>query len=245
MNLSLETTRAGPSESSPSETPSTYAISNGWHETPWPVQKVVLLVLEIASIYLATTILVIGSSVFIPLTSRNFYTIVTGPILEEVCFRGIMQNGIRLGQTAWNWRRGQEPTQAQLAFRVRITALTFGAIHLLNPGALSNRIFQSVAAGIGGVAYGYLAEITGTLATTILLHGLHNGLCVAGHMATASQLHLVALIFLLELSNHYVVHHGGYLSTFRHLTFQINTWTDRVIDCFPSFQAVENASPAN
>lgn len=206
-----------------------------WNALPWPLQKVILLTLEIGKITLATSILSVGSEFVFPVITKDIiHTVIIGPFSEEIIFRGFMQNSIRLIQMTWNWYCGQGPTEAQQMFRVRFTGIVFGAFHLLNQRPLSDRIIQSVSAGIGGIAYGYLAEITGTLATTILLHGLNNGLCIAPNFALISSIHASVLLLFLELSNHYIVHHGGYLPTYRHLSFQMRTWTHTAISYLPT-----------
>lgn len=195
-----------------------------WNVSFWSLKKTASLVLEIGKITLATEILSLGIKFTFPVISKEImHTIIITPVLEETFFRGFMQKSIRLGQEAWNWYRGQKPTEAQQAFRVRATSIAFGASHLLRTGSLNSRIIQSVNAGIEGLAYGELAEIYQTVAITVLIHGLNNGLCMANESDLVSDIHAIALISLLHLSNHYVVQHGGYLPTFKHLVLQISS----------------------
>jgi sodium transport system permease protein len=87
-------------------------------------------------------------------------------ICEELAIRGFVLSGLRhLGHKWW---------------AIAISAIAFGAIHMF--------LQQKISAAFVGLALGYLAVQTGSLAPCIVFHAIHNslGLLVA-HLATTTD----------------------------------------------------------
>lgn len=85
-------------------------------------------------------------------------TIVCAPILEEILFRGIIQNSI---------------TQRLGSFRgVIITSAIFGAIHVIPPQAI-NAFFVSLVIG-------YIYVKSGSLIAVIAIHAINNAIAYIG-----------------------------------------------------------------
>lgn len=115
--------------------------------------------------------------------SHIFLAVMIAPIIEEILFRGIVQHGIWGGQVVMNrvsvkWLGHEVPTserlKAQEVFRVRVTAVLFGAVHIFNHATLAPALIQFTIAGLAGLPLGYLTEKHQTLSLSILAHGLHN-----------------------------------------------------------------------
>lgn len=119
-----------------------------------------------------------------PLLPLAMYIVVIGPAIEELIFRGVIQNCIRLFQNSYNAHiRKTPPTEQDLQhqqnIRVGITSALFGVAHALNPGPLAGKIIQVTYCTIAGTSLGYTMEKTQTLALPILDHGINNGLVMA------------------------------------------------------------------
>lgn len=87
-------------------------------------------------------------------------TLLLGPFVEELVFRGVLHDGLRrrfgVRGTAW------------------IGGIVFGVVHLLDPSALAQVPFLAIF----GVIAGYVRERTGSLARPILMHIGFNSLAV-------------------------------------------------------------------
>ncbi len=113
------------------------------------------------------------------------HIVVTAPMIEELIFRGILLNGVRLLEKGVHFfilRR--EPTdqeeRIEQIVRIHFSAFLFAAIHLMNPYSPGVLLMQFVCTYIDGAAYGYLNEKYHSLAPSILGHGLNNIFAVAG-----------------------------------------------------------------
>lgn len=138
---------------------------------------------EAVKVALVVAILYTASS-FLPATVIGIGVIemvVLGPLFEELFFRGMVQNGIWMIQEIYNnVIKGTPPTEEDLetqkTYRIGITALFFGVAHLMNP---EPSLIQVTWATWDGIEHGCSMERTHTLATSILDHGMNNGLVAA------------------------------------------------------------------
>ena len=210
-----------------------------WNNTPWPLQELAKIINECALICLAASTLVAGIIYLLPTNERVIKDVLFAPVLEEIAFRGLLQPSIKYAQKAWNWHKGQKATEAQKIFRIRMTAFLFGALHLTNPKPLIANVIQSLLAGTDGIAFGHIAELTGSIAPTIFLHGLNNGCVEMSFASKISLISMIALTILLKVgiqlskvSILYVANKGGFrpfLSSMVHNVTVILTKTQKGI----------------
>ena len=169
-------------------------------------------VYKATSAVIAEMVKIIAAKVFLEFLSRRYLNNISSeypvkqiylitifaPIAEEILFRGILLQGIHLTQICWHYLGGSELTEedltSQQVFRVHLSAIIFGAAHLMNPhqNAIS-ALTQFTWSYFGGVAYGYLSEKYETLSVSILAHGMNNTLAVAGGVY-GSPIFLLAVI---------------------------------------------------
>ena len=177
-------------------TKSFYELNNDIHQLGtyvFPVLKNAIVAIGKTTLTLMSqatkvTLLIISLNYFIgiafPASTIAYKLIVLAPITEEILFRGILQTGIEYGQKATNciryYLKDYELTEAdikaQLVFRVRVTALAFGLVHLLNDNTKLFLAFQVTFCTIHGITFGYYKEKTNSLTTPILLHAWNNTL---------------------------------------------------------------------
>ncbi|MBA3720986.1 MAG: CPBP family intramembrane metalloprotease [Parachlamydiaceae bacterium] len=145
--------------------------------------------LEIVSVTASSIFLkeVVAKRMLIPIApdamkAAIFTGVVLAPIVEEILFRQLLQGFLHMLQKFKNRFIAKEAPnpqnlKAQEIFRVRVTAVLFGCVHLLNPH--THVIFAAIqftSATLGGLCYGYLSEKYNTISLTILAHGMHNAL---------------------------------------------------------------------
>lgn len=114
------------------------------------------------------------------LRTDAYDAVLFAPVIEEIFFRTIIQNGLKFSQNQlYKHLRGREATEEELRyqkhFRVITTGVLFGLIHLTN--SYSNMISKVISVSLitfGGIGYGYIREETNTTASTILSHATYN-----------------------------------------------------------------------
>jgi membrane protease YdiL (CAAX protease family) len=94
---------------------------------------------------------------------------VLAPIFEELVFRGLLQRALRVRMSA-NWA-------------IAISALAFGCVHFLGGNFLGTLAVLPALVALGAIS-GLLAERSGDLSQSILLHMGFNLLAVAGAIAS-------------------------------------------------------------
>lgn len=111
----------------------------------------------------------------------NHYVIVRVlhfPLLEELLFRGLLQQSIHVMQKGWNYCRKKELTaeeeRVQQVVRVRMTAFVFAAMHYGNNSDPLYQFMSCISTFSSGITYGYLSEKYSSLAPSLLVHGLNN-----------------------------------------------------------------------
>lgn len=89
------------------------------------------------------------------------------PIVEEIFYRGAIQQGIKKGQEAWNRYQGTKMDETSTRNRVLASSVIFGSAH----SGLQNQIEHTWNLGRGT---GYLYEKTGSLFAPMALHMTYN-----------------------------------------------------------------------
>lgn len=153
--------------------------------------------------------------------SRALKSIFQAPVIEELIFRGVLQNGIglllKIGRCGFakvkNQTVSEFSTESVLAVERKITiglaAVIFGLAHATNAhSSLAAKIFQVVHATLGGIEYGALLEETNTLAYSILGHAANNCIVVACYVGMISTINMIALLIILDISLLYVAYRG-------------------------------------
>lgn len=112
------------------------------------------------------------------------HIIVTGPLIEELLFRGIILKGSHLLQIGilrfiFKYEPNDREKHILQITRVQLSALAFSAVHLTNPYSRSILIAQCISTYVDGIAYGYLHEKYQSIAPSFLFHGLNNALAIA------------------------------------------------------------------
>ena len=162
---------------------------------------------------------IIAAKIFLEFLARRFLNNVSSeypvkqvymitifaPIAEEILFRGFLLQGIHLAQIGRNYLYGLELTDedfaSQQVFRVHLSAIIFGALHLMNPHErAASALVQFTWSYFGGVAYGYLSEKYGTLSVSILAHGMNNTLAVAGGIYDSYSAIFLLAIFVNKIA---------------------------------------------
>lgn len=98
-------------------------------------------------------------------------TVITAPIVEELCCRGIMLECLLRAFTP-GWRRGLPNSPATPAPRVAIAAILLQALIF---GIMHWNIVQSTYATVGGIVLGVVYWRCGDLRATMLFHMVVNG----------------------------------------------------------------------
>lgn len=147
-------------------------------------------------ITVAETVKVVAATIFLDLIFRLsfkgdvevlsysiYHVMVTVPLVEEILFRGILQQGIHYCQHALG-KMGyleEEATKAQRVFRVIFSGVIFGSLHFFLPHhkTLSSAISQSALGTLMGIICGELSERYQTSALGVIGHGLNNGIALA------------------------------------------------------------------
>lgn len=109
-----------------------------------------------------------------------YEAVLFAPVIEELFFRSIIQNGLKFTQTnIFKFLRKREATDDELRyqkhFRVITTGVLFGLVHLTN--SFSSTVGKVISVSLitfGGIGYGYIREETKTTASTILCHASYN-----------------------------------------------------------------------
>ncbi|MBA3720987.1 MAG: CPBP family intramembrane metalloprotease [Parachlamydiaceae bacterium] len=148
-------------------------------------------VIEICSTVAATAFLyqVVVKRMLNPLASHTYRNsippiVVVGPVLEEVLFRQLLQGSLHMVQRFNNRFIAKKPPshqdlKIQEHFRVTVTAVIFGGVHLQNSHKnVFSAVKQFSLATLGGFSYGYLAEKYNTISLSILAHGINNAIAV-------------------------------------------------------------------
>lgn len=129
----------------------------------------------------------IGSTSVGASSSSVFLTVIFGPIIEEVIFRGVLQNGFaelqrwvagllsvqNLKGQVWTWI-------VSPSCRILTTTSLFAAVHLGNIGVgfpLYKAITQATLICLWPV-YSILHETTGGIYTSIIAHATNNFFCI-------------------------------------------------------------------
>lgn len=158
----------------------------------YPVQVIPVVTKEAARVVAATLFLEIAGQKYLvdqnPKVSQKeiYNTTVIAPLVEEILFRGVLLNGIRLLQKGWNYltfadKLTDEDRKVEQIFRVHLSALIFATLHLFNPHKhIAGALIQFTWSYLGGMTYAYLSEKYHTLSVNILVHGINNTLAVAG-----------------------------------------------------------------
>ena len=148
-------------------------------------------------------------------TAFAIAAIIVAPVVEEIVFRGVIQNSIRGTQAIYN--RIYPPTDAQIAnqrsFRSITTSILFGAAHVTNWSSLGPRcIIQVVHCSISGYQWANTMEKTKSIAWTILEHGINNafGVCLMLHVGQpAVFLPMLSAYIARNMFNIYSTNRGG------------------------------------
>ena len=97
------------------------------------------------------------------------------PICEEFFFRGFLQTHLME-----KVRGGKRFLRFYLSYGLMLTALVFGAFHLLDifliSGSFAEVIINAIFALVFGLLIGYFYQETRSILTPILMHGCLNGL---------------------------------------------------------------------
>ncbi len=95
------------------------------------------------------------------------YVVIGAPVLEEIMFRGLLNDKIELCQ-------GEHPSRIKKIARIALVALIFGAMHL-SPfqSSLTNFVLLSLTTTLG-VAFGILRETRKDLSAPIAAHVMFN-----------------------------------------------------------------------
>ena len=97
------------------------------------------------------------------------------PICEEFFFRGFLQT-----HAMQSVRGGKKLLKFHLSYGLILTALVFGAVHLLDIFLLNSPIIAAITNAIIvmllGLLIGYIYQETLSILTPILMHGCLNGL---------------------------------------------------------------------
>lgn len=107
------------------------------------------------------------------------------PIAWEIIFRGMLPQGIRLLQKAWNHIRNVELTQedekTQRIFRIHLSVCFSAAasFYIVPQKSAAVALTQFAYSYLSGVAYGYLAEKYRTTSLGIVSHGFDHALQLA------------------------------------------------------------------
>jgi membrane protease YdiL (CAAX protease family) len=134
--------------------------------------------------------------------------VIISPVLEEVLFRGVLLSALQGMQKVWNLVVVQrlltpQEERMQQIFRIHLSAFLFGIGHyFFNPSrSLDITILNCVVSYGDGVSYGYLREKYRSLAVGVLIHGLHNAICIAmaGHHAIRFGPLLLGLLIALKV----------------------------------------------
>ncbi len=114
--------------------------------------------------------------------------IVLAPFLEEITFRGLVQDVVKDIQKLLN--RCKVKTSKQLTdqkiFRVAIVGIMFGAAHLTNPYSLAQRILQAVHTTFLGFNTALMKEETGSLIPCVIAHAINNTIAVVMYVGAVS-----------------------------------------------------------
>ncbi|WP_068466904.1 CPBP family intramembrane glutamic endopeptidase [Candidatus Protochlamydia phocaeensis] len=141
----------------------------------------------------------------------SLFLAVSGPIFEEIFFRGVIQGGIALCQTGWHkFVVRREPTEDELRIqrtvRVRLSAVIFTFTHLINLRSnVTYKLIQMAFCYTSGLAYGYLSDKYKTVSFSILGHGFHNIISIYIRSGPTSLRRLCIGISILNLAAIYVL----------------------------------------
>jgi len=132
----------------------------------------------------------------------NYYAVAGAPVVEEILFRGMLNEAVALIQRDWAAYNEKELSQADLKaqkeFRIRLVAVIFGLAHF------AGGPIQVTVAAMGGYMLGNLAEETNSLALPIIFHALHNISCVViGGPAG------LACLIIINVSGYWIAKNSG------------------------------------
>lgn len=121
------------------------------------------------------------------LSQREIFQLtVLSPIAEEILFRGIVLNGIKLFQKRFFAIDSQQQDKNARAARIHLSSLASALSHMRLPFTYrhpSAPLLQCSWSYLSSLSYGYMDEKYQTLSASILAHGISNAILVAAVIA--------------------------------------------------------------
>jgi membrane protease YdiL (CAAX protease family) len=131
--------------------------------------------------------------------------VVIAPRAEEILFRGIIQQGLKLCQRKWhslNYLKKASPEEQKIKKRVRIAvaAALFSMSHLNRQASFNSNLIKLSVTFIAGMNYGFLSEKYCSLSLPILAHGVNNLLVHYAMVERISPLMTYSFVALNQLA---------------------------------------------
>lgn len=156
---------------------------------------------------------VVATAIFLEIISKRFLNgplnesftvrqaVVWAPVAEEIFFRFALLKGIRFFQNIClakpvpgNGAIDRGKILNRQIFRVQLTALLFGLVHVDPKYSVREAVHHVVLAGLGGEVLGNVTEKYNSIVPAILLHALHNGMFCAALIYSSPLFIVIAIV---------------------------------------------------